>query len=121
MKMPKVDVVICNPPYFPDHTTSAKNETEALRIARHEIYLSLDTLAKKAGEALDEKGRFYLVHRSDRLIDIVTTLRTYRLETRSIQFVYDENKKEAISVLIEAIKDGKPNCHILKPIYKTRS
>ena len=62
-----------------------------------------------------------MVHRSDRLIDIVTTLRTYRLETRSIQFVYDENKKEAISVLIEAIKDGKPNCHILKPIYKTRS
>lgn len=121
MKMPKVDVVICNPPYFPDHATSAKNETKALRIARHEIYLSLDTLAKKASEALDEKGRFYLVHRSDRLIDIVTTLRSYRLETRSIQLVYDENKSEAISVLIEAIKDGKANCHILKPIYKTRT
>ena len=121
MKMPKVDVVVANPPYFPDHATSAKNETEALRIARHEIYLTLPTLVKKASEALDEKGRFYLVHRSDRLIDIVTTLRTYRLETRSIQFVYDENKAEAITVLIEAIKDGMPNCHILKPIYKTRS
>lgn len=120
MKMPKVDVVVCNPPYFQNHATSSKNETQALRIARHEIYLTLDTLAKKASEALDEKGRFYLVHRSDRLIDIVTTLRLYRLETRTIRLVYDENKEEAISVLVEAIKDGKANCHILKPLYQTR-
>ena len=120
LKMPKVDVVVCNPPYFPLHETSAKNESEALRIARHEIHLRLDTLAKKASEALDEKGRFYLVHRSNRLIDIVTTLRAYRLETRTIQFVYDENKEEAISVLIEAIKDGKANCHIMSPMVKTR-
>lgn len=121
LKMPKVDVVVCNPPYFVNHATSSKNESESLKIARHEIYLTLPTLAKKASEALDEKGRLYLVHRSDRLIDIVTCLRANRLETRIVQLVYDENKKEAISVLIEAVKDGKPNCHVLAPIIKKRT
>lgn len=120
LKMPKADVVLCNPPYFQNHAGSNQNESESIRIARHEIYLSLDTLADKASEALDEKGRFYLVHRSNRLIDIVTTLRNKRLEPRTIQFIYDENKTEAIGILVEAIKDGKPNCHILEPIIRTR-
>ncbi|WP_416324846.1 tRNA1(Val) (adenine(37)-N6)-methyltransferase [[Eubacterium] hominis] len=118
--MPKVTVVVCNPPYFQHYEGTAKNESEAMRIARHEVHLTLDTLAKKVSQALQEKGRFYLVHRSNRLIDIVTTLRAWRLETRTIQFIYDENKEEAIGVLIEAIKDGKANCHILPPITHTR-
>lgn len=120
LKMPKVDVVLCNPPYFQNHAGSNKNESQSIRIARHEIYLSLQTLAQKASEALDEKGRFYLVHRSARLIDIVYELRNHRLEPRTIQFIYDENKQEAIGVLVEAIKDGKANCHILEPIIRTR-
>lgn len=120
MKLPKVHVVVCNPPYFKHHETSAKNESEALRIARHEVYLTLETLSQKVSEALDEKGRFYMVHRADRLIDITCTLRQYRLEVRKIQFIFDEHKEEAVGVLIEAMKDAKANCHVLPPLYRTR-
>ena len=120
LKLPKVHVVVCNPPYFRSYVNSNKNESEALAIARHETYLSLDTLACKVGEALDTKGRFYMVHRSDRIVDIAVILRQYRLEIRTLQMIYDENKPEAVGVLIEAIKDGKPNCHVLTPITRYR-
>lgn len=121
MRMPKVHVVVCNPPYFKNHAASAKNESEALRIARHEVYLTLDTLAQKASEALDEKGRLYLVHRADRLADIACTLRQHRLELRKLQTIYDQDREEAVGILIEAVKDGKPNCHLLPPLTRTRA
>lgn len=120
MTMPKVDVVVCNPPYFKTDETSNRNESKQLAIARHEVYLDLETLAKKVSEALDEKGRFYVVHRANRIVEIASVLRANRLAIRSLQFVYDEAKKEAISVLIEAIKDGKENTHVLLPQWIQR-
>ena len=115
LHLDKVNVVVCNPPYFKVHEISNLNESKALQIARHEQYLTLDSLCKKVSEVLDEKGRFYLVHRASRVTEILITLKQYRLQARTLQFVYDENKDEAVSVLIEAVKDGKENTHVLKP------
>ncbi|MEG1731936.1 MAG: methyltransferase domain-containing protein [Longicatena sp.] len=113
--LPKVDVIVCNPPYFKVDEDSNLNTSKALAMARHETYLTLDALCLKVSSLLEEKGRFYMVHRAARLSDIVVTLRKYHLEVRNLQFVYDEAKDEAISVLVEAIKDGKSNTHVLTP------
>lgn len=113
--LPKVDVIVCNPPYFKVNESSNINESKTLQIARHEQYLKLDHLSKKASELLDEKGRMYIVHRPSRISEIIYILKQYRLQTRTLQFVYDENRDEAVSVLIEAVKDGKEHTHVLKP------
>ena len=118
--LPKVNVILCNPPYFKVHQNSNLNEAETLRKARHETFLQLTDLCQKVSSLLDEKGRFYMVHRANRVSEIMSELRKHRLEVRTLQFVYDENKAEAVSVLIEAIKDGKVNAHVLTPIYLKR-
>ena len=110
-----MDVIVCNPPYFKVHETSNLNESQSLQMARHERFLTLDTLCRRVQELLDEKGRFYMVHRASRIAEIAYTLKQHRLEIRTLQFVYDVNKEEAVSVLVEAVKDGKVNAHVLPP------
>lgn len=105
-----VDVIVCNPPYFKVGNDSNVNINEYKKIARHECYLTLDVLCKKANELLKDKGRFYLVHRSDRLVDLCVELRKNNLEIKNIQFIRDCEKEDAHGVLIEAVKDGKAHC-----------
>ena len=54
------------------------------------------------------KGKAYLVHRPDRLSDILTEARQHRLEAKRVQFVYPKEGKESNIVLIELMKDGLP-------------
>ncbi|MFF2755684.1 tRNA1(Val) (adenine(37)-N6)-methyltransferase [Psychrobacillus sp. NPDC058041] len=113
----KYDVVTCNPPYFPAHEASEKNLKEHLAIARHEIHLTLDEAVLSASELLKQGGKAAFVHRPGRLIDIITAMRANRLEPKRIRFVYPKEGKEANTLLIEAIKDGKPDLKILPPLY----
>lgn len=113
----KYDVVTCNPPYFPAHEASDKNLKEHLAIARHEIHLTLEEAVQSASELLKQGGKAAFVHRPGRLLDIVTAMRANRLEPKRIRFVYPRKGKEANTLLIEAIKDGKPDLKILPPLY----
>ena len=113
MKMPYAHCVICNPPYFPTPPSGNRNQNEALCIARHEKYLSFETLCEKASQALQTKGRFYLVHRSDRLGELISILYQHRFCLSKIQFVYDPSHDCSTVVLIEAIKDGKRKTQVL--------
>lgn len=117
----KVDVIVCNPPYFKVDENSHLNESEALRMARHETYLKLADLCNRISCLLDEKGRCYMVHRANRIAEIISLCCTYRLAIRTLQFVYDQQKDEAVSVLIEMVKDGKVNTHVRLPIYLDRT
>lgn len=111
--LPKVDVIVCNPPYFKVSTDSNLNESKALQLARHEKYLTLPDLCRRVSSLLDEKGRFYLVHRASRIGELAYTLHEHRLEIKTLQFIYDENKEEAITVLIEAVKDASVQTRVM--------
>jgi len=113
----KHDVVTCNPPYFPAHEASDKNLKEHLAIARHELYLTLDEAVQSASQLLKQGGKAAFVHRPGRLLDIVTAMRANRLEPKRIRFVYPKEGKEANTLLIEGIKDGKPDLKILPPLF----
>ncbi|WP_019414128.1 tRNA1(Val) (adenine(37)-N6)-methyltransferase [Paenisporosarcina sp. TG20] len=113
----KFDVVTCNPPYFPAHEASNKNLKEHLAIARHELYLTLDEAVQSASQLLKQGGKAAFVHRPGRLLDIVTAMRANRLEPKRIRFVYPKEGKDANTLLIEGIKDGKPDLKILPPLY----
>ncbi|ARD48438.1 SAM-dependent methyltransferase [Sporosarcina sp. P37] len=111
------DTVTCNPPYFPANNASTRNKSEHYTIARHEVELTLDQAVKSASELLKQGGKAAFVHRPGRLLDIITSMRKYRLEPKRIRFVYPKEGKEANTLLIEAIKDGKPDLKILPPLY----
>ncbi|WP_010309165.1 tRNA1(Val) (adenine(37)-N6)-methyltransferase [Kurthia senegalensis] len=113
----KYDVVTCNPPYFLAHEASDKNLKEHVKIARHEIYLKLDEMIYTSSRLLKQGGKAAYVHRPERLLDIVTAMRANRIEPKRMRLVYPKMGKEANTLLIEGIKDGKPGLKILPPLY----
>ena len=61
-------------------------------------------------------GRFYMVHRPRRLIEIIGMLSSYRLEVKRLKPVYPSADKEANMILLEAVRGGKPLLKLEKPI-----
>lgn len=107
IKPDSVDLLVCNPPYFKNVPTAIKNPNPYLAIARHEITTTLDEVIQTASKALKMNGRFAMVHRPDRFLDILDHMRAHRIAPKRVRFVYPKVGKEANILLIEGIKDGK--------------
>ncbi len=110
------DAVITNPPYK-KIGTGITNGNESKLISRHEITAKLEDFIKIANKLLKDKGTFYMVHRPDRLVDIIETLRKYKLEPKSIRFIHPKVNKEPNMLLIKAIKNAKAFLKIQPPLY----
>lgn len=106
VKRSQVDLILCNPPYFKDLPSSQKNLSQHYLLARHEITTNLAEICQVAQQALKSKGRLAMVHRPDRFLEILDTLKAYKLAPKRLQFVYPKADKPANMLLIEAIKDG---------------
>lgn len=98
----KYDLVISNPPFFKYKEGSNINKNDYKTIARHEVMLDLDSLCQEVIMLLNNGGSFVMVHRPDRLADIICHLRKYNLEPKRIRFVYPKYGCEANHVLIES-------------------
>ena len=113
----KFDIVTVNPPFFKIGNHNI-NPSDAKAIARHEVLASLDDIVKESALLLKSKGRLAMVHRPDRLVEILDTFRKYKIEPKRLQFVYPKIGKECNHILIEGIKDGEPgNLRVLEPLY----
>lgn len=109
------DVVTSNPPYMND-AHGLKNPDMPKAIARHEVMCTLDDVVREAAGLLKPGGRFYMVHRPHRLIEIVTALTKYKLEPKRMKMVHPFVDKEANMVLIEAVRGGKSMIKVEAPI-----
>ena len=109
------DVVTCNPPYMiGQHGLTNPHMPKA--IARHEILCTFDDVANQAARVLKDRGRFYLVHRPFRLVELMAALTKYKLEPKRMQLVYPYIDKEPNMVLIEACKGGNSRIQIERPL-----
>ena len=118
IKGSKVDLILCNPPYFKNSETSNKNKSEHYLLARHEITTNLEEIFRVAQQILKSNGRIAMVHRPDRFLDIIDTMKGYKIAPKRIQFVYPKEGKEANMLLIEGIKDGSTDgLKILPPLF----
>ena len=113
------DVVTTNPPYMNDNH-GLKNPELPMAIARHEVLCSLEDVIREGAKVLKENGRFYMVHRPFRLVEIFTLMTKYRLEPKRMRLVYPYVNKEPNMVLIEGLKGGKSMITVEKPlvVYK---
>lgn len=113
----KVDVVTCNPPYFPVAEKGEKiNANTHFAIARHEIACTLEDVVQVSSKIVKQGGKVAFVHRPGRLLDIVTLMRKYSIEPKRLQFVHAKLGKPANTILIEGIKQGNADLTILPPL-----
>lgn len=113
----KVGLVICNPPFFKVDEDSNLNDNEFLTIARHEIKINLEEIIKSAAKILDNRGKFAMVHRPQRMIEILNLMQKYDIEPKRIKFVYPKYNKESHILLVEGIYKGKKGLKIEPPLY----
>ena len=115
------DVITTNPPYMIG-SHGLKGDNREKNIARHEICCTLDDIARESSRLLKDKGRFYMVHRPFRMVEIFATLTKYRLEPKRVKLVYPFIDKEPNMILIEAFKGGNPRVTVEKPliVYKDK-
>lgn len=111
----KFDFVVTNPPYKKLETGKV-NESEYKYISRHEATANLEDFIKVSKYLLKDKGSFFMVHRPDRLVDIIELMRKYKLEPKNIRFIYPSIDKLPNLVLIKGIKNAKPFLKIDKPL-----
>jgi len=110
------DVVTCNPPYMKAEA-GFKNPDEPKAIARHEICTNLDGVIDAAEKMLKFGGNFFMVHRADRLCDILYKLREKKLEPKRVQFIAPSPEKAPVLVLVEAKKGASPSLKFEPAIY----
>ncbi|MEI5989223.1 tRNA1(Val) (adenine(37)-N6)-methyltransferase [Enterococcus crotali] len=118
VKPDSVDLVLCNPPYFKELPTSQKNPNPHLAIARHEIHTTLDEVVAVSAKLLKTNGRLAMVHRPDRFLDILHAMESANIAPKRVRFIYPKIGKEANTLLIEGIKQGKKDgFRVLPPLY----
>ncbi len=100
------DVVVSNPPYKKINT-GLTNKKEKNSISRHEIEATLEDFIEISSYLLKDKGEIYLVHRPERLVDILCIMRNYKIEPKQIRCVCPKKEKEPNLLLIKGIKNGK--------------
>ena len=100
------DAIVTNPPYK-KLNTGLQNESEKKLISRHELTANLEDFIKISKNMLKDKGEFYMVHRPERLVDIIYLMRKYKIEPKQIRFVAPKLSKEPNLVLIKGVKNAK--------------
>ena len=110
------DVVVTNPPYKKKNS-GIINENHEKLISRHEIEANLEDFIKVSKDLLKDKGEFYMVHRPERLVDILSIMRKEKLEPKVLRMVYSNKNKEPKLVLIKGIKNAKPFLKVEKNLY----
>lgn len=102
----KYDVVTCNPPYR-NVGCGVVNEADTKAIARHEILCSLDDIVYTSAMLLKPLGKFFMIHRPDRLCDILCSMREHKIEPKVIKFVQPDVNTKPTHILIEGVYGGK--------------
>ena len=109
------DVITTNPPYMLSQH-GLRNPDDAKAIARHEVLCTLDDILRESMRLLQDKGRFYMVHRPFRLTEIMIKMNHYKIEPKRIQFIHPYIAKEPVMVLIEGVRGAKPRVTVEPPI-----
>jgi tRNA1Val (adenine37-N6)-methyltransferase len=112
----RVDIVTVNPPYK-IYNSGILNESDKSAIARHEVCCNLEDVIIGARTLLKDNGKLFMVHRPDRIVDIFTLMRKYKIEPKRIRFVHPKPGKAPNILLVEGQRDGGAFLKIEDPLY----
>ena len=110
------DVITCNPPFFKYNELSKLNNNSIKTIARHEMTLCLEEIMQISKKLLKNNGNLAIVHRTERLIEIIELMKKYNIEPKKIRLVYPKHNTNSNIVLIEGSKNGNKGLKIMSPL-----
>lgn len=110
-----IDIIVTNPPYQKCNA-GVQNESEEKRISRHEIYCTIEDICEKAKYLLKDNGELYIVHRPERLVDVIVNLRKYNLEPKELRYIQSNEESAPVLFLVKAIKNAGSFLKTLKPL-----
>ncbi|MBR4178097.1 MAG: tRNA1(Val) (adenine(37)-N6)-methyltransferase [Bacilli bacterium] len=111
------DLITCNPPYFKYIESSKINLNEQKTIARHEVNINIEDILKLSKKLLKNGGSLCIIHRTDRLIEIIELFKKYNIEPKRIQLIYPKVDSESNLFLIDGRKNGKTGLKLLRPLF----
>ena len=111
------DAITCNPPYM-NAGAGIVNPKDLLAVARHEIACNLDDIIRVSKSLLKPCGKLYMVHRADRMCDVIETMRKYRIEPKRMRIVYPSETSVASLILVEGAENGKPQLKLEEPLLE---
>ena len=119
LKNNSINAIVTNPPYKRKNS-GVKNENMNKLISRHEITADLEDFIARGSSVLKDKGSFYMVNRPERLADIISLFRKYKIEPKKLRLVYPKINNKPNLILIKGIKNANPFLEIEKPliVYK---
>lgn len=110
------DIITCNPPYFKYKEDSLTNDNDIKSVARHEIKMQLEDVFKISKKLLKNNGSICIVHRTDRLIEIIEKMKKNNIEPKRIQLIYPKANSDSNLVMVDGRKNGKSGLKFLKPL-----
>ncbi len=109
------DLVVCNPPYYPP-AGGKLSADGARRTARSETEASLADLCAAASYLLRWGGKFCLVHKPERLADVLCALRNAGTEAKRLRFVHSRAADPPSLFLAEGCRGGRPGITVEPPL-----
>lgn len=110
------DAVVTNPPYM-NRGGGLLNPSDTKAVSRHELLCTLEDVISSSSRLLSPGGRFAMVHRPERLADIVYLMRQYSIEPKFLRFVHPSPYKKPNLILVKGTRSGRPQLKVLEPLY----
>jgi tRNA1(Val) A37 N6-methylase TrmN6 len=110
------DAVVSNPPYM-EKGGGLLNPADTKAISRHELLCTLEDVVSAAAKLLRPGGKFSMVHRPQRLADIIFSMRLNGIEPKQLRMVHPSPGKKPNLLLISGTRDGNPELRVLEPLY----
>ena len=109
-------LVTCNPPYKAPGA-GLKNPDSIKAAARHETECTLRDIIEVSSKLLQTSGRLCICHRPERLAELFSLMREYKLEPKRLKLVCQREGAEPWLVLAEGRKCGNTGMRIEPPLY----
>jgi len=109
------DLVLCNPPYR-KLGSGRVNPVREKALARHEFEAALRDVLQTAHHLLREKGRLAMIYPASRTAELLCEMRGFHLEVKRLRFIHSRLTGEAQLLLVEALKEGRPQVQVLPPL-----
>lgn len=108
-------LITCNPPYM-RFGGGIENTNESKYIARHEVMCNIDDVVFSASQMLSDGGHLCMVHRPQRLCDVICAMRKYEIEPKRIRFVQAKPSSAPTLFLVDGLIKGGNELIVMPPL-----